>query len=146
MLEHLEHYRGTESFGGACLSGIKWAQYAAGKSYYLNAFKRELEANLDGYVSAYGVFLATLAASIAKGRFALDPLGLCVDIREADFDVLGPIRHEAPAHHVQAALAGLRIIADHRERVSRRDVPTRRDIRCRPMRRDREDELDLAHI
>jgi hypothetical protein len=29
---------------------------------------------------------------LAEGRLALDPLGLGVDIREADFDVLGPER------------------------------------------------------
>ena len=33
------------------------------------------------------------------------PLGLAVDVREADFDVLGPERHQPPAHHVEGALA-----------------------------------------
>jgi hypothetical protein len=93
MLEHLEHYRGTESFGGACLSGIKWAQYAAGKSYYLNAFKRELEANLDGYVSAYRVFLATLAASI--GRVTYRVADMFAEMGECEDDLRAVIFHGA---------------------------------------------------
>ena len=51
-----------------------------------------------------------------------------------------------PHRKVQAALAGPRIVADHREEVSRREVPTRREIWCGPVGRDREDELDLAHV
>ena len=54
--------------------------------------------------------------------------------------------HEPPAHHVQAALAGLGIKADYREGIGWRDVPARRDIRGGPMRWDREDELDFADI
>src|SRR6266446_5667752 len=50
------------------------------------------------------------------------------------------------AHHVQAALAGLGIMADHRQRVCWRHVPTRRDVGGRPMRRDREHQLDLAEL
>jgi hypothetical protein len=83
---------------------------------------------------------------LAEGRLALDPLGLGVDVREADFDVLGPKRHEPPAHDIQATLAGSGIIADHRERVGRRHIPTGRDVWGRPIRRDREDEPDLADI
>jgi hypothetical protein len=83
---------------------------------------------------------------LAEGRLAHDPLGFGVDVREADFDVLGPERYEPPAHDIQAALASSRIVADHGERVGRRDVPAGRDVRGRPIRRDREDELDLADI
>ena len=87
------------------------------------------------------------ATGMPRGRrTCLDPLGLGVDVCEADFHVLGPKRHEPPPHHVEAALPSSRIIADHRERVGRRHVPTRRDVRCWPIRRDREDELDLADI
>jgi hypothetical protein len=51
-----------------------------------------------------------------------------------EFDVLGPERHEPPAHYVQAALAGPGIKADHRKRVGWRHVPTRRDVRGGAMR------------
>src|SRR6516165_11612902 len=61
-------------------------------------------------------------------------------------DVLSPKRHEPPEHDIEAALPSSPIIADHWERVGRRHVPTRRDVRCWPIRRDREDELDLADI
>src|SRR6516162_11019289 len=57
-----------------------------------------------------------------------------------------PCTRDGPPHHVEAALPSSRIIADHRERVGRHHVPTRRDVRCCPIRRDREDELDLADI
>jgi hypothetical protein len=63
------------------------------------------------------------AAPLTEGEFALNPLRLGVDVREADFDVLGTVRHEAPAQQVQIALAGFGIVADDRERVSRRYVP-----------------------
>jgi hypothetical protein len=53
---------------------------------------------------------------------------------------------QAPAHHVHAALAGSVIVADHRERVGWRHVPTGREVRGGPIRRDREDELDPADI
>jgi hypothetical protein len=48
----------------------------------------------------------------AEGGLALDPLGFGVDIRETYFHVLGPERHGPPAHHVQAALAGSRVVAE----------------------------------
>jgi hypothetical protein len=53
----------------------------------------------------------------AEGGPVLDPLGLGVDVREADFDILCPVRHQAPPRQVQATLAGPGIEADHRERV-----------------------------
>ena len=62
------------------------------------------------------------------------------------FIVLDPEPHETPAHHVQAALASPPVIADHREQVGGRHVPTGWEVRGGPMRRDREDELDLADI
>ena len=58
---------------------------------------------------------------------------------KADFDILGPMRDQTPAQQVQAALAGLPIVADDGELVSRRRIPSRREVRGRPMRRDRED-------
>src|SRR4051794_28941404 len=83
---------------------------------------------------------------LPEGGLAVDPLSLGIDVREPDLDVLGPERHQAPAQHIQAALAGPAIIADHRKWVRRRYIPTRRDVRGRPMRRDRKDESDLADI
>src|SRR5260370_20769446 len=64
---------------------------------------------------------------LAEGRLALDPFGLGVDVREADFDVLRTKRHEAPTHYVQAALAGLGIVVDDREwgRLARRSNSAR---------------------
>src|ERR1700730_16402116 len=83
---------------------------------------------------------------LAERRLTFDPLGFGVDVRETNFEILSPERYQAPAHDVQAALTSLRIISYHRERVGWRYVPTRRYVRGRPMRRDREDELDLAGI
>jgi hypothetical protein len=83
---------------------------------------------------------------IAERRLALNPLGFGVDIREADVDVLGPVRDQTPAQKVQAALAGLAIVPDHREQVSGCRVPTGREVRGRSMRRDGKDELDFADI
>jgi hypothetical protein len=83
---------------------------------------------------------------IAERRPGLDPLGLGVDIGEADIHVLGPVRDQTPAQKIQAALAGPSVIADHRKGIGWRRVPTGRKIWSRSMRRDREDELDLADI
>ena len=47
-------------------------------------------------------------------------------------------------HQAAAPLEG--ILADHRQRVGWRHVPTQRDVRRWPMRRDREDQFDLADI
>ena len=89
---------------------------------------------------------AIALASAADGGPALDPLGLGVDVREADFDPLRPKRHEPPAHHVEAALAGPGIVADHRERVCWRYVSTGRDVGVGRSGGIDEDELDLADI
>jgi hypothetical protein len=56
-----------------------------------------------------------------------------VDVREADLDILGPERHEPPAHHVQAALPSSGIEADHRKRVGWRYVPARGNVGGRSM-------------
>jgi hypothetical protein len=48
----------------------------------------------------------------AEGWFGLDPLGIGVNVGEADLEVLGPVRHQPPAQHVEAALAGLGVVAD----------------------------------
>jgi hypothetical protein len=95
---------------------------------------------IDGHEAA-----ATLER-LPEGGFAFYSFGLGVDVGKADLDVLRPEWHQPPAHYIQAALAGPGIVADDRERVRWRHVPTRRDVRGRPMRRDREDELDLADI
>ena len=34
---------------------------------------------------------------LTEGGLALDPLGLGVDVGEADFEIFGPIWHEPPA-------------------------------------------------
>jgi len=54
----------------------------------------------------------------------LDPLGLGIEVREADVDVLGPERHAAPMNQVQAALGGPGIKANDRQLVSGRGVLT----------------------
>jgi hypothetical protein len=43
----------------------------------------------------------------AECRLALNPLRLGVDVGEPDLDVLGPVRDQAPAQHVETALRGL---------------------------------------
>ena len=48
----------------------------------------------------------------AECRLVLDPLGLGIDVGEADLDVLGSGRDQAPAQHVGAALRGLGVVAD----------------------------------
>ena len=59
-----------------------------------------------------------------RGRqVPFDPLGFGVDVRKTDFDVLTPERHQAPAHHIQAALANLRIVADDWDGIGWRYVP-----------------------
>jgi hypothetical protein len=83
---------------------------------------------------------------LAESRLALDPLGLGVDVGETDLDVLGPIRDQAPAQRVEAALRGLGVVADDGQGVGRRHVPARRKIWGRPLGRDRENELDLADV
>jgi len=83
---------------------------------------------------------------LAEGWPVLDPLRFGVDICKADFEVFGPIRHQAPPQYVEATFSGLGIVSDDRQRIGWRDIPTRREIRARPTRRDREDKLDLAYI
>jgi len=68
------------------------------------------------------------------------------NVREVDLDVLSLKRHEPHRITSRPALGSSRIIADHRERVGRRHVPNRRDVRCWPIRPDREDELDFADV
>src|ERR1700726_4335302 len=90
--------------------------------------------------------LAAWTRTPREGRAWSRSLPPGIDIGEADVEVLGPERDETPSQHVEAALAGFGIVADHRARVGRRHIPARRKIRSRPMRRDREHELDLADI
>ena len=49
---------------------------------------------------------------IAEDRSCLDPVGLGVEVGEAYLEVFCPIRHEAPARQIEAALAGLSVEAD----------------------------------
>src|SRR5262249_19839413 len=81
-----------------------------------------------------------------KSWLILDPLRLGVDVGKPNLEVFGPIRHQAPPHYVEAAFSRLGIVADDWQRMCRRDIPTWREIGRRPMRRDRKDELDLAHV
>jgi hypothetical protein len=53
-------------------------------------------------------------------RLVLDPLGLGIDIGEADFHVLGPVRDQAQEQHVEAAPAVLGVTINDRRRVGRR--------------------------
>jgi len=70
----------------------------------------------------------------AEGRLALDPFRLGVDVGEADLDVFGLIRDQAPAQHVETALLRLRIVANDGQRIGRRRVPAGRKIRDRRTR------------
>ena len=83
---------------------------------------------------------------ITESRPGLDAFGLGVDVRESDLDVRGPIRDQAPAQQVEAALPGLLVIADDGQGVGRRYIPAGRKIGRRPFRRNPENEPDLAHI
>jgi hypothetical protein len=62
-----------------------------------------------------------------KGGPVLDPLGLGVDVREADFYVLGPDRLQAPTSQVQAPLAGLGIVPDDWQRIGWRQFRAGRE-------------------
>lgn len=73
---------------------------------------------------------------LAESGLGLDPLSLGVDIGKADLDVLGPVRHEPPSHYVETSLARLGIVADDRQRIGGRHIPTRRHVRARACRRD----------
>jgi hypothetical protein len=55
---------------------------------------------------------ATPLECFAKGRLGVDSLSHRVDIRETNFDVLRPIRHQPPTQNVEAALAGSSVISD----------------------------------
>ena len=88
---------------------------------------------------------AALPERLAESGLRLDALGLGVDVGEADL-VLGPERHQSPAHHLEAALPVLPIVTHDRQRIGRGHVPARRDIRHRPLGRDPEGELDLADV
>ena len=83
---------------------------------------------------------------LAEGGLAIDSFRFGVNVREADFDVLGPVWHETPAHHVQAALAGLGVVADCRQRIGWRHVPARRDVGRRPLGRNSESDLDFTDV
>jgi hypothetical protein len=83
---------------------------------------------------------------LAKSGLRFDPLGLGVAIGEADLDVLGPVRHQAPAHQVETALPGLGVETHDGQGIGWCDVPARRKIRRRALGRDREDEFDLADV
>src|ERR1700737_2378559 len=65
---------------------------------------------------------------LAERRFGVDLFGAGVDGREADFDVLRPVRDQPPAHDIEAALPGLGVVMNDCQRVGRRDVPARREI------------------
>ena len=81
----------------------------------------------------------------AECRLVLDPLGLGIDIGEADLDVLGPVRDQAPAQHVEAALPGLGVVADDGQLPSGRNSGARgAGFSSRTPRRD--DLRDLNRI
>src|SRR5205823_8125584 len=82
----------------------------------------------------------------AEGRLRVDALGLGIDVGEADLDVLRTERHQGPTHNIEAALPGPGIVTHDRQVLARRGVPIGRDVGGRPLRRDREDELDFADI
>ena len=55
-------------------------------------------------------------------------------------------RREAPSQHIEATFSGPDIVADDGQGIGRRRIPARREIGNQPMRRDGEDEPDLADI
>src|SRR5215471_19058139 len=61
---------------------------------------------------------APLLEGLAKSRPVLYPLGLGIDVSEADLKVFGPKRHQAPPQYVEAAFSGLGIVPDDWQRVS----------------------------
>src|SRR5690349_13392875 len=72
-----------------------------------------------------------------------DPLGFGVDMEKPSLrSSLSPERYQGTTQNIQAPLTGLCIVAADRTG----SVGARRDIRGRPMRWDREDELDLADL
>src|SRR5262249_48220368 len=61
-----------------------------------------------------------MEGDMQKTRYSF---GVGVDVGEARLDALAPERHQAPAHHLEAAPMVLRILADARQRIGRRHVP-----------------------
>ena len=61
---------------------------------------------------------ATPLKSLSKGAPVLDLLGLSIDVGEPDLEVFDPVRQEAPARQVQAALSGSFIEVNDRQLVS----------------------------
>jgi hypothetical protein len=51
-----------------------------------------------------------------------------------------------PTHYLEAALAVLRVVPHDRQRIGRRHVPARRNVRRRPLGRNAEHELDFADV
>src|SRR6266849_11054523 len=71
---------------------------------------------------------------------------IALNRREPDLDVLGPIGHQTPPHQIEGARFRLRIEADDGQIVGRCDIPTRREIRRRILRRYSERDPYLADI
>jgi len=63
-LAHLEAYRGTPKFAAAVLYGIKWAQLAAGKTYYIAAMRDELASSPETYIDAFAERLIAMRSAI----------------------------------------------------------------------------------
>jgi hypothetical protein len=60
--------------------------------------------------------------------------------------LVSPIGDQPPARQVEAALPRFGIVAHHRQRISRRPIPGRGEVRQRPFQRDREGDPDFADI
>ena len=83
-LEFLEEYRDTERFAAAVLYGMKWAQFRAGQTYYMQQFREELEWDPAGYIGELHRKLVLLSASVGKIDFAVaDPLQEAEAVRES---------------------------------------------------------------
>src|ERR1700741_2465234 len=78
--------------------------------------------------------------AVAKGDFDRPPARPPADEKAR------AVGGQTEAEYQQTASRAQGVISDHRERVGWRYVPARRSIRGWAMRRDREDEFDLADI
>src|SRR6516164_11496808 len=57
--------------------------------------------------------------ALPKAGLPSMPSAFALDVREADVDVLDPVRDQTPGQHIETALPGLGVVADDGQRLGR---------------------------
>ncbi len=76
-----------------------------------------------------GYQAAVLGEAGTEGRLRVHRLGTCIVQLRADGDVLRPVRHQPPAHHLPHP-AHFWPLPDHQDVAGRRNVVARGDVRA----------------